>query len=282
MSISPWSINSINDRRSLSSSPAAIRTSVARGQFPIALVVVGLQRLLEPEDAVVGECARSLDGGLRVPDQARVDHQVRVVAQAFTRLANQRDVVLLVLPHRCPAELHRREAPVAETARAQSGFFRRGSEQRTGVGANLARLKSAAEQFPHRLPERLALDVPERQVDAAHSVDRDASPAGVDVLAVHLVPEYSVSRGSSPISSSRNPVVIVCENGPSMHALHRQRRRIDLADAGDPGVGAHFHDQRVLAAVALLLHLGLAQIDGFDVDDFHGCCHHSRSMNSFA
>jgi hypothetical protein len=45
---------------------------------------------------------------------------------------------------------------------------------------------------------------------------------------------------------------------------------VDLADAGDAGVGGDFDDEGVLAAVALFLDLGQAEVDGFYVGDFHG------------
>src|SRR6266853_5955152 len=53
------------------------------GQFSVAVVVVGTQRLFEPEDVVVGKGAGTLQGGLGIPNQACVDQQVGIVAEAF-------------------------------------------------------------------------------------------------------------------------------------------------------------------------------------------------------
>ena len=50
-------------------------------------------------------------------------------------------------------------------------------------------MESAAEQLPNRLAESLTLDVPQRDVDPAHGVDADPAASGIDVFAVHLVPE---------------------------------------------------------------------------------------------
>ena len=88
------------------------------------------------------------------------------------------------------------------------------------------------------MAERLALDVPQRHVDAAHRVDADAAPAAVDVAAVHLVPQiYSVSKGSSPDHELAQPGRGGVRERPLDGALGGQRRGVDLADAGDPGVG---------------------------------------------
>ena len=93
-----------------------------------------------------------------------------------------------VLAHRVPAELDGREPLVGEPPGPLAGLGGRRAEERAGVGPQ--RLgEAAAEQLPDRHAERLALDVPEGQVDAAHRVDADPAPAAVDVGPVHLVPE---------------------------------------------------------------------------------------------
>ena len=119
------------------------------------------------------------------------------------------------------------------------------------------------------MPERLALDVPERHVDAAHGVQADAAPAAVDVGAVHLVPDLFGLERIFADHDLRQAGGRGVRERPVDRALHGHRVGIDLADAGDAGVGLDAHDQGVLAAVALELDLRLAEVDGFDASDFH-------------
>ena len=48
------------------------------------------------------------------------------------------------------------------------------------------------------------------------------------------------------------------------------RGRIDLADADQAGVGVDLHDQGFLAAIAALVDVGEAEVNGLDAGDFHG------------
>ena len=79
----------------------------------------------------------------------------------------------------------------------------------------------------------------------------------------------SISNGSWPRTHSARPRQILCDSGASMIALATSGGRIDLADADDAGVGVDLDDERLLAAVAALVDVGQAQVDGFDAGDFH-------------
>ena len=122
-----------NDFRSLSSSPAAIRSGLAARELGVAQVIVGQERLLEPERVILLEGPGALDGGLGVVDEARVDHQVEVGPEPGAGLADQRDVGLGVLAHRVPAELDRGEPLVGEPPGPMAGLGGRRAEQRAGV-----------------------------------------------------------------------------------------------------------------------------------------------------
>src|SRR5262249_9004251 len=134
------------------------------GQLPVALIIVGTERLFEPEDIVIGEGPGALQGGLRVPHEAGVDQQIRAVAQSFATSADQRDIGLRIVAHRVPAELDGGESLVAIAPSELAGLFRSWTEQRAGVTANLL-MEPAAEQLPHGQAERFALDIPQRHVD---------------------------------------------------------------------------------------------------------------------
>src|SRR5262249_27392450 len=136
------------------------------GQLPVAVVVVGTQRLFEPENAVLGKSASPLQRRFRIPHQPRVDQQVGAVSEALPPFPNQGNVRLLVLPHRIPPELHGSEPLIAIAAGEVARLLRSRSEQGAGVAADLL-VKPAPEQLPDRLSERLSLDIPQRHIDAA-------------------------------------------------------------------------------------------------------------------
>ena len=81
------------------------------GELGVRLVLVGLERLLEPEDAELLELARDADRRLRVGDVAvpGVDQDV-AVAGGLLRSRGEAHVVLRILAERPPAELDRGEA----------------------------------------------------------------------------------------------------------------------------------------------------------------------------
>ena len=120
--------------------------------------------------------------------------------------------------------------------------------QHRGVGAHPVAVRRA-EQLEDRLAERLALDVPEGDVEAADRVDRDPAPAEVDEAAVHLVPQpLDVQRvlADQHVAQAHRDRV----RARRLHErLHELGRRVDLADPGDALVGVDPDDEIVLAPV---------------------------------
>ena len=86
------------------------------GELGVGLVLVRLERLLEPVDAELLELARDADRRRGVGDVAEpgVDHDLDAVAAGLAGRGGEADVVVGILPERAPAELDRREALLAE------------------------------------------------------------------------------------------------------------------------------------------------------------------------
>ena len=129
-------------------------------------------------------------------------------------------------------------------------------------------MADGAEQLADRLAGRLALDVPERDVDAADRVDGDPAAADVVDAAVHLVPEpFDVVR----VLAEQELAQAVRDRVRAGGVDERRDgfwRRVDLADAGQPLVGVDQDDEVVLAAVGdAFVDGGLPQDDGLDIGD---------------
>jgi len=128
------------------------------------------------------------------------------------------------------------------------------------------------EQLADRLPERLPLDVPERDVDPADRVDRRAAPSVEDRPAVHRLPEPLDVEGIAPEQQLPQPERDLVRAAGLDDRLAHLRRGIDLTDPDEALVGVHPDDEVVLAAVCdALVDLGLTDDDGFDVGDPHAC-----------
>src|SRR5205085_8752351 len=63
-----------------------------------------------------------------------------------------------------------------------------GSKQRTCVAAHFL-VEAATQELPDWQTERLAFDIPECHVDAAHRMQAHSPPASVNIAAIHLVPD---------------------------------------------------------------------------------------------
>ena len=242
-------------------------------QLGVGLVLVRLERLLEPVDAELLELARDADRDVRVGDVAEpgVDQDLDAVSAGLAGGGGEPDVVVGILAERPPAELDRREALLAERRDRLGDLLGRVRHQPGRVGADPVVL-DGAEQLADRLAERLPLDVPERDVDAADRVDRDPAAADEDHAAIHLVPE--------PLDVERvladQQLAQALRDRVRAGRVHERRdglgRRVDLADAGDPLVGVDQDDEIVLAAVRdPLVHGGLPQDDGLDIGDLQAC-----------
>ena len=98
----------------------------------------------------------------------------------------------------------------------------------------------AAQQLVDRLAERLAADVPQRDVDGAHAFHGGAAAAHVGEAAEQLVPE--------PLDVRR---ILAGDDRADLLQHRAQRavrdlgRRGDLAPAGDALVGGHLDEQEL-------------------------------------
>src|SRR5262249_49873555 len=119
------------------------------------------------------------------------------------------------------------------------------------------------------LPGRLAEDVPQGDLDAAHRLDGGALPAEEDRALVHAVDEAVDLEGVLAHDALGQPAADLVRQGRLDDRLRHPRRGIDLAGAGEAGVGVDLDDEGFLAAVAALVDLGQAQVDRLDAGDFH-------------
>ena len=180
--------------------------------------------------------------------EAGVDHDLDAVASGRLRGGGERDVVLGSLPSGPQPSLTAVKFCSTQRGHGCGHLGGRVGHQHRGVGAHPVAVRRA-EQLVDRLAERLALDVPERDVEAADRVDRDPAPAEVDEAAVHLLPE--------PLDVER---VLADQDVAQAHGnrvgarrlderLDELGRRVDLADARDALVGVDPDDEVVLAPV---------------------------------
>ena len=193
------------------------------------------------------------DGRAAVVAAIGVHREQDIVAD---RAAHRRDVPDIVVGAETDFHLHRLEACVDVAAR----FFHQGggpvgpfpAKEPRGVGLH-ARAKRAAQQLVDRLLERLAHDVPQRDVDGADRSD-------VGALVVQPFPDdFVIER----IAADHMRVERTA-----------RRHRCPFAPAGDAGVGYHFDQaERALSRGAhgvreWILDRIYRRVR-LDVDDFH-------------
>ena len=241
------------------------------GELRVRLVLIGLKRLFDPEDAKLLEGTGDLDRRLRVAavSETRVDQHGHLVAASFNGSGCERNVMVGVLTLDTPAELDRGKAKFAHLRDGLAHFGRRVRHQPRCVRAHLVALL-AAKQLVDRLTEGLPLDVPERDIDAADGVQRDAATADVDQPAVHLLPEpLDVHR---IFSDEQFPQAVGdgVGTGGVNNRLDRFRCRIDLTNAGNALVGVDKDDKIVLASVCdSLVQRRLSKDHRLDIRDLH-------------
>src|SRR5207248_202740 len=129
---------------------------------------------------------------------------------------------------------------------------------------------AAAEQLIDRPARRLAHDVPQGDLDAAHRLDDGALPAEKDGAFVHGVDEPIDLEGVLADDALGQAAADLVAQGRLDDGAGDVRGGIDLADADEARVGVDLDDEGLLAAVAALVDLGQAQVDGFDAGDLHG------------
>ena len=90
-------------------------------------------------------------------------------------------------------------------------------------------MKTTTEELPNGKPERLALDVPKGDVDAAHGMEPDTAPATVDIAPVHLVPDLLGLEGVLPENQFTQATGCRMGIGPIDRALSGDRIGVDFA-----------------------------------------------------
>ena len=212
-------------------------------------------RILVEQQAVALQAPAQRDRvGRRLPRSASgVDHQVDL-----------RPVLAAQPPdaaHRVPPaeELHRGEAPVDQLARP---LLVEGVAVEADADAHLA-----AQQVPDRPVQRLALQVPERQLDAGDGARADHAGHAVALRGgVQLLPD--------PLDQERvlahDQQLQVLDRG-----LHDPRPAPALADTVEPGVGMDLHEQPVAPAGPFGRAAG--NQERADVGDAHGQSLHGEA-----
>src|SRR5262249_25031700 len=194
------------------------------------------------------------------------DHRIR--AQPVAGPANQLDVELLALAHRLPAEVNGGVPGLAPAPSDVARLLAVAAEQDRRVAANAVVLLPA-EELVDRLPERLALQVPQRDVHRGHRGDADGLPAEVHRAAIHLLPEALVLEGvlaKEELPQSAGDVV--AERGVD-DRLDHLRIRVGLANPFETRVGADTDEDRVLAAGRFRLDVWNAKDLTDDFGDLH-------------
>ena len=199
---------------------------------------------------------------------ADIDHDRGVRADRVADALDVGAVRLLGLAEVLPAELEGGEARLLEAGRLLAGLDAVRPEEGGGVGADLG-VGRAAQEVAERAAERLALDVPEGDVDAADGVDHRAAAAIVDRGLVHLVPEaLDVERvlADQDLAQADHDRVGA---GRLDDRLDDGRGGVGLADAGDALVGVDEDDGGVLGPVRLHRDARDLQVGDLDIGDLH-------------
>ena len=96
----------------------------------VALVVFGMQKVLQPEYLVGLQRAEQFNGiiGATVNHPARIHHQLHRRPDGFARRRHQRDVTFPILAKHTPAKLDRGEAAAQIKLAGALHIIRRGAE----------------------------------------------------------------------------------------------------------------------------------------------------------
>ena len=217
--------------------------------------MVGREHVLEPVDVVVRQPVGHVQCVVPVPRHAAVGHDQRVRAVGLPGGGDfaHNPVRLAVVAEEGRADLHRRVARVTVALELLRGRVR--PDPVDG---------QTAEQVVDGPALRLPQHVPQREVDAAERHDGNPGPAVGHRLVVEPVPRvaYVVDR-LDDTPDQELPHVRV-------HDRHGRRTAPTVAEADNPGVRLHPHDD--LPEVALPRVLGQvlpAGIDRLDVCDPH-------------
>ncbi len=213
-----------------------------------AVVVVRRERLLEPVDVELVDALDERDCALHGVSHAAVDHQRAPGTEHRPRGGEQLDVAVQVLPERSPAELERAVAvgdgPLGDRADLVRGL----RHHLARVDGDLVGARDA-QQVVHGPTGRLAGNVPQRHVDRADHVKRNARTAVVVGGPVQELPEpVDLERVLADEHLAQAPRDQVRRR----HVDHRPcevGRRVCFADAHVAIVGVDPNEEGVLSAV---------------------------------
>ncbi len=189
-------------------------------------MVLGTDRLLEPQDVVLLQQAAELDGVGHREAVVGVDRELHVRPD---RLAHRTDSFGIELEiAQTDLHLDGAEAVILEFQRLLDGFLDQAIHvdevEAGGVGNDFAAI-GAADQFVNGLVHRAAHDVPQRDIDAGDGRDRHAGRAVILDAIVEVLPDrLDVER----IAADHARLVLRLDEG-----LGDRGRSVAFAPAGD-------------------------------------------------
>ena len=93
-----------------------------------------MQWLFDPERVIFCKLMRPGQGCLPIPDLAGIDQHIDMITSAAARFPDQSDILLLIPPHRAPAEFDGCKTLIDEMTTDIMGFSRCLTEEDGGIG----------------------------------------------------------------------------------------------------------------------------------------------------
>src|SRR5205814_2704691 len=196
----PRSIRSKASHREARSSEAAMRVVTASASR-VSVEVVHAKGGLHKVEVAVFELANGPDRGLAVgPAVTNIDHEGHLIAEGLPGHANETNNVGIGVD--VPVDELELDGAVAhpayalhQLARASLGFRERGDGRvYTRIGDD-SFAPGASHEFVHGTAQRLAGNVPEREIHGADRMDDKAASPRIHRALIHLVPKpFDVQR----------------------------------------------------------------------------------------
>ena len=237
-----------------------------------ALVVVAGGDVLQPEQADLLGPPADIDRLLGAPALIDVAHQLDVGADGIAHHPHAAD---FLRRRRVAGQghlgFHLDKPLVHQPARGGGGLLVGQAPAQRSAGIGRHPIAHPAEQLPQRLFQRVALDVPQRQVDRRQRQQEDAGGAAI------------VAGGEAQLAGDRLDAQRVVADDQRAEFVHRDAQRTGhraaverQADPLDPGIGLDAQDDDGAEPSSLLRHVrerivfGNAEDVGQDFGDFHG------------
>ena len=239
------------------------------GEQAVTLEIVGLERFLEPVEAMLLDAAQQLERTFHRVRPPSVDHQGAICAKRLTGNADELLIEGKVAAERPPPEL---ECAVARLDRMLCDP----THVVGRAGHHLARVDrdtveaATPEKLRNRATGGLAGQVPQSDVDGADHVQRrTASPVVIARVEEALPETVDLQR----VFTDQHLAQPASDRMGRRHLDDRpreQRGGVGLADADDPLVGMDAHEKRILRPVCPgRVDLGEPKDDRLDVGDLH-------------